>query len=270
MKKKIINELFVIPTFVLFSLFFILPMAMLIIKSMTGSDGAFTLSNYVAMITNGYYFKALSNSLLLSLAVTAATIVIAGVIAFFLARTEFKGKSLYMTMITFPISMPGVVVGFMIIILFGSTGVIPMFSGNFLGKVVGNIAYTITGIFFAYLYFMIPKIVMTLYGAVVEFDIRLEEAARTIGASESQAIFKVVIPTLIPVFISAAALSFYTSMSAFGTAFTLANQFEIIPIVMYNEFTLNFKLAEASAMAIVIGFICIVLNMVSRTILEKE
>ncbi len=104
----------------------------------------------------------------------------------------------------------------------------------------------------------------------VEFDVRLEEAARTIGASEAQAIFKVVIPTLIPVFISAAALSFYTSMSAFGTAFTLANQFEIIPIVMYNEFTLNFKLAAASAMAIVIGAICVGLNMLYRTILEKE
>ena len=59
-------------------------------------------------------------------------------------------------------------------------------------------------------------------------------------------------------------------MSAFGTAFTLANQFEILPIVMYNELTINFRLAEASAMAILIGIICIVLNMVYRTIMEKE
>lgn len=144
------------------------------------------------------------NSIWLSLVVTAVTLVIAGVIAFFLARTEFKGKNLYMTLITFPISLPGVVVGFMIIILFGSTGVVPMATKLLTGQASGKIAYTILGIFFAYLYFNIPKIVMTLYGAVVEFDVRLEEAARTIGASEAQAIFKVVIPTLIPVFISAA------------------------------------------------------------------
>jgi len=270
MKKKVVEGLFVVPTLVLFSLFFIFPLAMLLIASLTGSGGGITVGNYTSIITNTYYRQAMWNSIWLSLVVTAVTLVIAGVIAFFLARTEFKGKSLYMTLITFPISLPGVVVGFMIIILFGSTGVIPMVTKLITGTASGKIAYTILGIFFAYLYFNIPKIVMTLYGAVVEFDVRLEEAARTIGASEAQAIFKVVIPTLIPVFISAAALSFYTSMSAFGTAFTLANQFEIIPIVMYNEFTLNFKLAAASAMAIVIGAICVGLNMLYRTILEKE
>ena len=62
---------------------------------------------------------------------------------------------------------------------------------------------------------MIPKIVMTVHGAVVEFDRRLEEAARTIGANELQALLYVVIPTLAPAFISAAAISFYTSMGAF-------------------------------------------------------
>jgi len=267
--KKILNALFVIPSMLLFTLFFIIPLALLAMVSVKGNDG-FTLTNYIQMLTNPYYSKALFNSLWLSLIVTIATLFIAGVIAFFLARTDFKGKSLYMTLITFPISLPGVVVGFMIIILFGSTGIIPMLTGTITGNPIGKIAYTITGIFFAYLYFMIPKIVMTLYGAVVEFDVRLEEAARTVGANERQAMFKVVIPTLFPVFVSAAALSFYTSMSAFGTAFTLANQFEIIPIVMYNEFTLNFKIQEASAMAIVIGIICIVLNMVYRSIMERE
>ena len=270
MKKKILNAVFIIPAMVLFSIFFIFPLVMLFVSSITGKTGGITFANYTSIITNPYYFRALCNSLWLSLAVTGATLVIAGVISCFLARTNFKGKDLYMTLITFPISLPGVVVGFMIIILFGRTGAIPMLTRLITGEAIGRIAYTITGIFFAYLYFMIPRIVMTLYGAVVEFDVRLEEAARTIGATEYQAVFFVVIPTLIPVFVSAAALSFYTSMSAFGTAFTLANQFEILPIVMYNELTINFRLAEASAMAILIGIICIVLNMVYRSIMERE
>lgn len=268
--KKLANALFIVPSMILFTLFFFVPLALLTVTSLQGKGGAFTLDNYVQIIVNPLYSRALINSLWLSVAVTAATLVIAGVIAFFLARNEFRGKTLYMTLITFPISLPGVVVGFMIIILFGSTGVVPMLTGLVSGVRSGEIAYTIPGIFFAYLYFMIPKIVMTLYGAIVEFDPRLEEAARTVGATELQAMFKVVIPTLAPVFVSAAALSFYTSMSAFGTAFTLANQFEIIPIVMYNEFTLNFKIAEASAMAIFIGVICILLNMLYRSVMEKE
>jgi putative spermidine/putrescine transport system permease protein len=267
--RKVFEGLFIVPAAVLFTLFFIIPLVLLALVSIRGAGGL-TLVNYTQIITNPYYARSLFNSLWLSLAVTAATLVIAGVIAFFLARTEFRGKSLYMTLITFPVSLPGVVVGFMIIILFGSTGIIPMITSRLWGKALGTIAYTIPGIFFAYLYFNIPRIVMTLYGAIVEFDVRLEEAARTVGANERQAMFFVVLPTLAPVFVSAAALSFYTTMSAFGTAFTLANQFEIIPIVMYNEFTLNFKIAEASAMAIIIGIICVVLNMVYRSIMEKS
>lgn len=267
--KKLANILFLGPTLLLFGLFFILPMGMLVIMSFLGTDG-FTWANYVQIITNPRYSKALLNSFGLSLAVTAATLVISGVIAFFLARVDFKGKNFYMTLIMFPVSLPGVVVGFMIIVLFGNTGVVPMLTRTITGEALGAIAYTIWGIFFAYLYFTIPKIVMAIYGSVVEFDIRLEEAARTIGANEHQAIFHVVIPTLTPVFISGAALAFYTSMGAFGTAFTLANQFEILPIVMYTDFTLNFKIGSASAIAILIGLICVTLNMASRMLLERE
>jgi putative spermidine/putrescine transport system permease protein len=266
--RKVFQSFFIVPTIVLFILFFVIPLVMLAIASVRG-NGSLTMHNYTQVITNHYYARSLFNSLWLSLMVTVATLIIAGIIAFFLARTEFKGKSLYMTLITFPVSLPGVVVGFMIIILFGTTGIIPMWANQILGKNLGAIAYTIPGIFFAYLYFNIPRIVMTLYGAVVEFDVRIEEAARTVGANERQALFLVVLPTLTPVFVSAGALSFSTTMSAFGTAFTLANQFEILPIVMYNEFTLNFRLAEASAMAIIIGIICVILNMVYRSIMEK-
>lgn len=269
MNRKTANALFVIPTMILFLLFFVWPVGVLAVKSFMGNDG-FTLENYTAILINSRYRLAVFNSLWLSLVVTLATLVIACVIVFFLARNDFKGKNLYMTLITFPVSLPGVVVGFMIIILFGSTGVIPMFTRMVTGTAMGALAYTITGIFFAYLYFSIPKTVMTIYGSVVEFDIRLEEAARTVGANEHQAICLVVIPTLAPAILSAASISFCTSMSAFGTAFTLANQFEIIPILMYTEYTNNFNITIASAMAIFIGVLCVLLNMFARALLEKE
>lgn len=267
--KNLVNTLFVLPTAILFALFFVFPVGVLATKSFVGETG-FTFENYTAIITNARYRTALWNSLWLSVTVTLVTLIIACIIAFFLARNEFKGKNLYMTLITFPVSLPGVVVGFMIIILFGSTGVIPMITRSWFGTGYGAWAYTIRGIFFAYLYFSVPKTIMTIYGSAVEFDIRLEEAARTVGANEQQAIFKVVIPTLMPAILSAASIAFCTSMSAFGTAFTLANQFEIIPILMYTEYTNNFNLTIASAMAIFIGVVCVALTMFARTLLEKE
>ncbi|WCK54324.1 ABC transporter permease [Aneurinibacillus sp. Ricciae_BoGa-3] len=262
------NILWLLPIVIVFGFFFLYPLVMLIITSFH-SGSHFTVQHYTDIVTNAYYAKALLNSLGLALIVTVVALLLSGVLAFFLARHDFPGKSIYFTLLTFPMSFPGVVVGFMIIILFGSTGIVPMLVQMLTGAKAMVFAYTILGIFLAYLYFEIPRIVMTLYGAIKEFDHSLEEAARTMGATPWQAICYVVVPTIFPIFVSAGALAFSTSMSAFGTAFTLADQFEILPIVMYNEFTLNFNIEVASAIAIVIGCICVLMNTAYRMMLER-
>ena len=245
-------------------------MVVLIITSFKSGDGdGLTLKNYTQLLTNSHYSTAVLNSLLLSLTVTICALVIAGVLAFFLARNDFPGKTLYFTLMTFPMSFPGVVVGFMIIILFGSTGVVPMLFKTLTGEKQMEFAYTVIGIFLAYMYFEIPRIIMTLYGAIKEFDRTIEDAARTVGATPWQAIRFVVIPTLLPIFVAAGALAFSTSMGAFGTAFTLSNQFDILPVLMYNELTLSFKIEVASAIAVVIGLICVTMNMGYRFMSEK-
>jgi ABC-type sulfate transport system, permease component len=261
---------FLLPITIIFGYFFLYPLVVLILTSLRGADGALTLNNYTLMLMDPYYFRAVINSLLLALATTLVSLVLSGVLAFFLARNEFFGKTAYFTLLTFPMSFPGVVVGFMIIILFGATGIVPMLMQWLTGERMLNIAYTILGIFLAYLYFEIPRCILALYGAVKEFDRTLEDAARSIGATPWQAIRYVVLPTLFPIFLATGALAFSTSMSAFGTAFTLANQFEILPILMYNEYTLSFKIEAACAIAVVIGLICVAMNTLNRFILEKK
>lgn len=268
-KEEIIKWFCVLPSVLLFIIFFFYPLGMLLVDSLIDGS-AVSLENYVQIFTRARYLKAFFNSVFLSLAVTSATIIIAGFISFFLARNEFWGKRALMSLITFPASLPGVVVGFMIIILFGTTGVIPMLTRLLFGMEIGVIAYKISGIFVAYLYFSIPKTVLLMYGSLVEFDQRLEEAARTLGATENQAIMKVFIPTLMPVFVSATSITFSISMSAFGTAFTLANQFEILPILMYTEYTNYFDIGSASALAILIAVISLALNSLAHFVLEKE
>jgi putative spermidine/putrescine transport system permease protein len=115
------KSIFWIPTAILFALFFIIPLVSLLIASFTGDQG-FTIGNYVKIFTEKYYYSSMLNSLLLSVTVTITSTILAGLFGYFLAYNNFKGKALYLTLLTFPISLPGVVVGFMIIILFGKTG----------------------------------------------------------------------------------------------------------------------------------------------------
>ena len=55
--------------------------------------------------------------------------------------------------------------------------------------------------------------------------------------------------------ISSGAICFATAMGAFGTAFTLATNIDVLPMTIYTEFTLNANLAMAASLSLVLGFI---------------
>jgi putative spermidine/putrescine transport system permease protein len=55
-------------------------------------------------------------------------------------------------------------------------------------------------------------------------------------------------------------------MGAFGTAFTLATDIDVLPIVIYTEFTLLANISTAAALSIVLGLITWIALSVARTI----
>jgi len=116
-------------------------------------------------------------------------------------------------------------------------------------------AYGMAGLFLGYLYFSIPRTILTIMATVEKLDSSLEEAARTLGASPIQVLRDVILPGLRPALISAGAICFATSMGAFGTAFTLATQINVLPITIYNEFTNYANFPVAAALSVVLGLV---------------
>jgi putative spermidine/putrescine transport system permease protein len=239
------------PALAVFMAFFILPLGRLALASSTGPTG---FKIYWSAISTPRYFEALIYTILLSAAVTVVTLVIAGISGVFLTRNDFRGKSLLVSMLTFPLAFPGVVIGFMIILLAGRQGLIGDVSKAITGgKIV--LAYSMTGLFLGYLYFSIPRVITTIMAAAEKIDRSLEEAARSLGASPWCVVKDVLIPALVPGLVSSGAICFATSMGAFGTAFTLATDIDVLPIVIYTEFTLLANISMAAALSIVLGLI---------------
>ena len=58
-----------------------------------------------------------------------------------------------------------------------------------------------------------------------------------------------------PALIASGAIAFATAMGAFGTAFTLATDIDVLPMLIYTEFTLQANFATAGALAIVLGLV---------------
>lgn len=245
------DGLLILPVGIFALAFFLIPMGRLVVIGATGEDG---LGAYLSVLTNPRHGQTMLATLLLSGAVTLATLIISTTAGLFLVRHRFPGRNLLIAMLTFPLAFPGVVVGFMVIILAGRQGLINMASrALFDTRLV--FAYSMAGLFAGYLYFSIPRVLLTVMAGIEKLDPALDEAARSLGASPWQVLRDVTLPALRPALIASGAVAFATAMGAFGTAFTLATDIDVLPMVIYTEFTLQANFAVAGALSIVLGLI---------------
>lgn len=237
------------PAAAFFAAFWLLPAVRLV--ALPATKGADT---YFAVLTSARYFQSLANTLVLSLAVTLATLVLGCAVGIYLARRNFPGKKVLLAVLTLPLSFPGVIVGFFVILLGGRQGLVAdVTSAVGLGRV--TFAYGLLGLFLAYLYFSLPRAVATYTAAAEAMDYQLEEAARSLGASRLRVVRDVWIPELAPTTLACGAILFATSMGAFGTAFTLSSKYEVLPITIYNEFTNYANFALAASLSIALGLL---------------
>jgi putative spermidine/putrescine transport system permease protein len=244
-------RLCLVPLALVTTAFFLVPMARLMIVGGSGPSG---LAAYAAILTEPRYRATLINTIALSAATTAVTLVIATVAGLFLQRNRFSGRAVLIAMLTFPLAFPGVVVGFMIILLAGRQGLIGDVTARLLGdKVV--FAYSIQGLFLGYLYFSIPRVILTVMAGIEKLDPALEEAARALGAGRWAVHRDVILPALRPAFVASGAIAFATAMGAFGTAFTLATNIDVLAMLIYTEFTLSANIAMAAALSVGLGLI---------------
>ncbi|OYX13884.1 MAG: ABC transporter permease [Rhizobiales bacterium 32-66-8] len=251
MHSRRFEILLLLPLAIFTLAFLLLPIARLALTAGTGERG---LMAFLAILTDTRYRDSLIATLLLALATTFATLLVATIAAQTLANRRFPGRGLLLALLTFPLAFPGVVVGFMIILLGGRLGLMGSLGKAVLGTPI-VFAYSLTGLFLGYLYFSVPRVLLTLLAAAEKLDPALVEAARSLGAGPLAIQRDVVLPGLFPAMYTGGALCFATAMGAFGTAFTLSTRFDVAPLLIYTEFTLATNASMAAALSIALGLI---------------
>jgi putative spermidine/putrescine transport system permease protein len=252
---------FAAPATILLAAFFLLPMAHLIAVGASGKAG---IGTYWLALTGKSYLWSLAQTVIVSTATTIITLILSGVVGLFLQRHRFPGRATLTAILTFPLAFPGVVVGFMVIMLAGRQGLIGEATQWLTGdKLV--FAYSIGGLLLGYIYFSIPRTFLTVMAAAEKLDPKLEEAARSLGAGSWRITRDVLIPGLKPALISSGAICFATAMGAFGTAFTLATRIDVLPMAIYTEFTLQANMAMAAALSLILGIITWAVLALART-----
>jgi putative spermidine/putrescine transport system permease protein len=240
------------PAAIFFAAFWLLPAARLL--ALPGTTEAGGIAAYFVVLTQPRYLASLLQTTALSLAVTALTLALGAAVGLYLGRRRFAGRGLLLSLLTVPLSFPGVVVGFFVILIGGRQGLLAQASSAMgLGRI--TFAYGLVGLLLGYLYFSLPRAIAAYTAAAEALDAPLEEAARMLGASPWHIVRDVWMPQLAPTTLACGAILFATCMGAFGTAFTLASQFEVLPITIYNEFTNYANFALAASLSIALGLV---------------
>ena len=247
--------------------FWLLPLAQLIVLGAQGREGA--SSGYWQVLSSAQYLGSLAQTCVLAAVVTLAALLVGAISGVFLARQRFFGRSALVALLTFPLAFPGVVVGFLVILLAGRQGLFASLGMALAGE-RWVFAYSLAGLFLGYLYFSIPRVILTVMAACESLDQSLEEAAHSLGAGTWRVVWDVIVPGLAPALVSCGAICFATSMGAFGTAFTLGTRLNVTPVAIYNVFTNYANFTVAAALSVALGAVTWAVLLVARRLVKQS
>ena len=140
--------------------------------------------------------------------------------AWLLARRRFPGSTLLEGIVHLPLTLPPVVTGYLLLLLFGRNGPIGAFLAGHFGIVF---AFRWTGAALAAAVMGFPLMVRAMRLALESVDARLEEAAATLGAAPAWVLLTVTLPLMGPGIVSGAVLAFARSMGEFGATITFVS-----------------------------------------------
>lgn len=186
-------------------------------------------------------------------------------IAFLLARRNFWGREILNALVHLPLILPPVVTGYLLLMLFGRTGLV----GQFLNETFGiMLAFRWTGAVLAAAIMAFPLVVRAVRLSLEQIDPELEHAALTLGAHPIRVFFTITLPMALPGILVGAILGFAKALGEFGATITfvgnIPNQTQTIPSAIYGFLQIPGKEQGAVTLVIVSVVISVVALMLSE------
>lgn len=197
----------------------------------------------------------------LSLDVAARSVIfslpVAIAVAWVLARRRFLGRTFVDVFVHLPLVLPPVVVGYFLLLLFGTRGPI----GGWLKHTFDlQLVFTTAGAALATAVMSFPLVVRAIRLSIENIDPGLEEAARTLGARTVDRFFSLTLPLMAPGILVGAVVAFSASLGEFGAVITFASSIpgetQTLPLALYAALqTPNGEAAAArlAALSVALG-----------------
>ena len=196
---------------------------------------------------------------------------LAGVIlAFLVARSRFWGREGLDSLCTLPLVMPPTVLGYYLIVLIGNKG----WLGPWLKATFGiSLIFTWQGAALAAAVVSLPLIYKSARAAFEGVDHNLENAARTLGASEAGVFLRVSLPLAWRGILAGAMMAFARAMGEFGATLMVAGNLpgktQTLSLAVYDAMQSGNDQA-ATILVIIISTVCLAILVVSSRALKAS
>lgn len=179
-------------------------------------------------------------------------------VAWVLVRYRFPGKKLIDALVDLPFAMPTAVAGIALTSIYSPNG----WLGQYLNAIGLKVAFTPLGVIIALIFIGFPFVVRTIQPVLQDLDKELEEAAISLGANRWQTYRKVILPNLLPSWITGCALAFARALGEYGSVVFISGNMplrtEITPLLIVSKLE-QYDYAGATAIAVVMLIISFLL-----------
>lgn len=183
--------------------------------------------------------------------------------AWVLVRYDFPGRRLLDAMIDLPFALPTAVAGLTLSTVYSNVGWI----GSLLAPFGIKVSFTRLGVLVAMIFISLPFVVRTVQPVLQEVEPEMEEAAWSLGASDWQTFWRVVLPPLLPALLTGVALGFSRAVGEFGSVVIISGNLPyqdlIAPVLVFQRLE-QFDYAGAT----VIGAVLLLISLVALLVIN--
>lgn len=214
----------------------------------------FTTEWYSLLFSNDSLLQAAGHSLTMAVVSATFATMIGSLTAVALYRYSFRGKKFVSGMLFLVMMSPDIVMAISLLVLF-------MLLGVSLG---------FWSLLFSHITFCLPFVVVTVYSRLKDFDVKMLEAARDLGASELTILRKIILPLAMPAVMAGWLLSFTLSMDdVVVSSFVTGPSYEILPLKIYSMVKVGVS-PEVNALAAILLAMSLVLVLISQFVMRDR
>ena len=267
---------FLSPALLIITVMLLAPLALIVRFSLNRYDltelmiETVTGANYWRFVSDPFYLGVLRTTLAVAVSCTLLCLLLGLPMAYRLARTRSRWKTLFMLAIVLPLFVGNVVrmVGW--IILFARGGMVDSTLRWSTGHGL-ELMYTPLAVVAGIVSVNLPVVILTVQSTIETIDPRIEEAAQSLGAARGRSFWRVIWPLALPGTVIAGVLCFILSMNAFATPYLLGGpRFQMMAPLVYWEFSTNNNWPFASAMALILMATTLGLTVVSNVLIPRR